>query len=517
VNLSVLPRKPAQQAEAPHHQPRAEDAADAPGREPPRSEEAEQHVLGALLQDNACMAVVATYVTGASFYAHANRLVFEAVAELLQAGKPADVVAVFEVLRSRGKDGDAGGLAYINALQQCVPSSRNAKHHAEIVAEKAAERVLIARLDDAQTIAWDTAAPLDDRLERISAMLHSAEQHRKAPAGRRVPMLNLQALREASQAVRWLCKRVVPADSIGMMFGGSGTFKSFIALDFALHVAHGLPWMGRRTQQAPVLFIAAEGGSGLWPRIEAWHKLRNLKWRSAPVQVVPVALDLQQDAWRVVDAAQLAGVQPGLVVVDTLSQTYAGEENSANEMAAYLRELGARFRQLWQCTVLLIHHSGHKETERPRGSSAIRANIDFLLGVFRDEKEMLATVSCVKQKDGELFEDAVFQLIRSELGHDEDGDEISSLVARHLSTAEEREQAQRAEADAGRGGRNHMFTRLIHSGMPEHELRKAFYEDLGDMETDSKKKAYQRCRKWAIETGLIDIAEHIVIDLRKPR
>jgi hypothetical protein len=37
------------------------------------------------------------------------------------------------------------------------------------------------------------------------------------------------------------------------------------------------------------------------------------------------------------------------------------------------------------------------------------------------------------------------------------------------------------------------------------------------METDSKKKAYQRCRKWAIETGLIDIAEHIVIDLREPR
>jgi len=490
---------------------------DAPGREPPRSEEAEQGVLGALLQDNSTMAVVATYLTGASFFSHANRLVFEAAAELLQDAKAADVVSIYELLRARGHDQDAGGLPYINALWQCVPSARNAKQHAEIVAEKAAERVLIARLDDARQIAWDGATPLDDRLERIAAMLHSAKQHRKTPAGRRVPMLDLGALREASKSVRWLCKRIVPADSIGMLFGGSGTFKSFIALDFALHVAHGLPWMGRRTEKAPVLFIAAEGGSGLWPRIEAWHKLRGLKWRGLPFHVVPVAIDLQQDAWRVVDAAQLAGVQPGLVVVDTLSQTYAGEENSANEMAAYLRELGTRFRQLWQATVLLIHHSGHSATERPRGSSAIRANIDFLLGVFRDEREMLATVSCVKQKDGELFDDAVFQLTVSELGVDEDGDRITSLVARNLSSAEEREEAQRAEADAGRGGRNHMFTRLIHSGMPEHELRKAFYEDLGDMETDSKKKAYQRCRKWAIETGLIDIAEHIVIDLRKPR
>jgi AAA domain/DnaB-like helicase N terminal domain len=486
-------------------------------RTPPHSEEAEHGVLGALLQDNTCMAVVATYLTGASFYRHANRLIFEAAAELLQERKPVDVVSVFQLLESRGQAVDSGGLAYINALYQCVPSARNAKHHAEIVAEKAAERVLIARLDDAQTIAWQTGEPLDDRLERISAMLHSAEQHRKAPAGRRVPMLKLAALREASMAVRWLCKRVVPADSIGMMFGGSGTFKSFIALDLALHVAHGLPWMGRRTHQGQVLFIAAEGGAGLWPRIHAWHKERGLHWQGAPVFVVPAAVDLTADAWRVVDAAQLVGVAPTLVVVDTLSQTYNGEENSANEMAAYLRELGARFRQLWQCAVLLVHHSGHQATERPRGSSAIRANLDFLLGVFRDEKEMLATVSCIKQKDGELFDDAVFGLSVSKLGHDDEGDEITSLVARHLSTADERDRARQAEADAGRGGRNHMFTRLINSGMREHELRKAFYEDLGDMETDSKKKAYQRCRKWAIASGLIDMAEGIVIDLRKPK
>ncbi len=486
-------------------------------RRPPWSEEAEQSVLGALLQDNGCMAVVGEFLTGASFFSHANRLIFEAIAALLRERKPADEVSVFLELKRLEQADDAGGLPYINALAQCVASSRAAKHHAEVVAEKAAERVLLSGLDNAATIGWDSTAPLDERLERIAAILHSVEQHRKAPTGRRVPMLKLAGLREASQAVRWLCKRVVPADSIGMLFGGSGTFKSFIALDMALHVAHGLPWMGRRTQQGQVLFIAAEGGAGLWPRIHAWHKERNLHWQGAPVFVVPAAVDLQADAWRVVDAARLVGAAPTLVVVDTLSQTYAGEENSANEMAAYLRELGTRFRQLWQCAVLLVHHSGHQATERPRGSSAIRANLDFLLGVFRDEKEMLATVSCIKQKDGELFEDAVFGLTVAKLGHDEDGDEITSLVARHLSTADERERAQQAEVDAGRGGRNHMFTRLIQSGMGEHELRKAFYEDLGDMESEAKKKAYQRCRKWAIESGVIDIAEHIVIDLRKPR
>jgi hypothetical protein len=204
-----------------------------------------------------------------------------------------------------------------------------------------------------------------------------------------------------------------------------------------------------------------------------------------------------------------------MVIVDTLSQTYSGEENSANEMAAYLREIGLRFRQLWQCAVLLVHHTGHAATERPRGSSAIRANLDFLLGVFRDEKEMLATVSSVKQKDGELFPDASFSMTVAELGLDEDGDKLTSLVARHLSTADEIETARLAEQAAGRGGRNSSFMALITNGMPISSLRKAFYELLEGVDAEAKKKAFFRAKQWAVDQGFIDLAGDVVIDLRK--
>jgi hypothetical protein len=344
--------------------------------------------------------------------------------------------------------------------------------------------------------------------------MRRAEQLRKSPSGSRVPMLTLPALQKAAAAVRWLVKHVVPSDSIGMLFGGSGTFKSFIALDAALHVAHGLPWMGRKTTRGSVIYIAAEGGAGLWSRIDAWHRQRNLSVDHAPVHVVPVAVDLTVDAWRVVEAAQMAGVEPALVVVDTLSQTYAGEENSANEMAAYLRELGGRFRQLWQCSVLLIHHSGHQATERPRGSSAIRANLDFLLGVFRDEREMLATVSCVKQKDGELFDDAVFKLTVEQLGFDEDNDKVTSLVARHLGTQDAIQDALADEAAAGRAGRQSTFMSLVQNGMPEKELRKLFYDTLVDLDAEARRKAYGRERKRAEQRGDFEVAEGFILDLR---
>lgn len=482
-------------------------------RQPPHSTEAEQAVLGALLTDNNVLALVSDLVDSRSLWFDQHRLIWDAATAIIQGGQAADVLTVHARLASQGLTDRAGGLKYLHDMTQSVLSSRNVRRYAEIVAERYAERELIRATDEARSLSWQTGLKLEDRLQRITALLARAEGLRTG-VGTRVPLLGLDQLRQVAQAVRWTVKHVIPAASVGMLFGGSGTFKSFIALDAALHVVHGLPWLGRITQQAPVIYIAAEGGAGLWTRIHAWHKARGLKWGSVPFYVVPAALDLQEDAWRVVDAAQALGVAPAMVIVDTLSQTYAGEENSANEMAAYLRELGTRFRDMWQCSVLLVHHTGHQATERPRGSSAIRSNVDFLLGVFRDEKEMLATVTSVKQKDGELMSDAVFSLTVVDVAVDDDGDKVTSLVARHLSNDEEIAQARMAEQAAGRGGRGTAFMALVVNGMDEKALRKEFYALLEGLDAEAKKKAYWRAKQGAIDARQIEITQGIVIDLR---
>ncbi len=477
----------------------------------PFSEVAEQSLLGSLLLDNACWPDVSQLVDSSMFYVHAHRLVFGVLAELLQQGAVADMVTVYQVLADRGQAEDAGGLQYLATMQASVPGARGAARYAHVVAEKAAERALIAGLYEATHLAWDAAQPLDERVARLADLVRRVDQSRIGASARGVPFLPLDGLRQSAEAVEWLVKRTVPADSIGMLFGGSGTFKTYLALDMALHICHGLRWLGKRTRQGPVIYIAAEGGAGLWARIQAWHHARGLDWRKAPLYVVPVALDLAQDAWRVVDAAQGAGVTPQLVVVDTLSQTYAGEENSANEMAAYLRALGTRFRALWRCAVMVVHHSGHSSTERPRGSSAIRANVDFLLGAFRDENEMLVTLNCVKQKDGELFPDVSFRMQVQRLGEDEDGEDITQLYATHLDTPEALCEAMAHESKAGRGGQNQLLLGLLQNGMTVEELRKAFYEDCGLDKVDSKKKAYHRALAWAKNSGFVELAQGVVI------
>ena len=192
-------------------------------REPPWSPEAEQSLLGCLLLDNGCMQRVADLVAAISFFRFEHRLIFGAAAALLRERKPADVVTVFEALHASCAPEDFGGLGYLNALVQSVPGSSNARRYAEIVAERADQRAMIAAADEAASISWEPG-PIDDKLDRWAQLVARMVRARKAPPGRGVRLNTLAELRDLQRAVRWLVKHVVPADSIGMLFGGSGTF-----------------------------------------------------------------------------------------------------------------------------------------------------------------------------------------------------------------------------------------------------------------------------------------------------
>ena len=484
-------------------------------RPPPKSIEAEQGVLGALLLDAGALAKVSDILATGDFYAHSHKFVYDAIAALVREGKSVDPLSVFEQLAAGGNADEVGGLIYLNQLAQGTPSAANLRRYAEIVVERSNLRQIIALADQAATRAFKNEPAPDILADLNGAFARLAEERKFAVIDDDIPLLGLGQLRDQAHELDWVVKNVVPADSIGMIFGASQTFKSFVALDMALHVAHGMPWMGRRTKQGPVIYLAAEGGRGLWGRICAWHKARRLQWEKTPMQVIPVAVDLSKNTARVVKKVVASGVVPALVVVDTLSQTYTGEENSANEVAAYFREIGSRMRELWHCSVTIIHHSGHNATERPRGSTAMGANVDWMFGVHRDEKEMLATLSCAKQKDGEGFADAMFSVTPQRLGTDKDGDEVKSLVARHLSSTEEVQEVMERESKAGRGGNNHLLMSLLQNGIQESDLRHLFIRGC-NAETDvAKRQAWSRARAWGIKMGLFEVANGFVITLKQ--
>jgi replicative DNA helicase len=124
-------------------------------RVPPHSIEAEQSVLGGLLLDNSAWDRAGDLLGDSDFYRFEHRLIYAAVGALINATKPADVITVYEQLQSHGKGDECGGLAYLNALAQSVPSAANIRRYAEIVRERAVLRKLVAASDEIATAAFN--------------------------------------------------------------------------------------------------------------------------------------------------------------------------------------------------------------------------------------------------------------------------------------------------------------------------------------------------------------------------
>jgi replicative DNA helicase len=113
-------------------------------RLPPHSIEAEQSLLGGLMLDSAAWDQVADRVLAEDFYRHDHRLVFEAVAALIERNQPCDAVTLSGHLESQGVLDQVGGLAYLGSLARDTPTSANIRAYADIVRERSVLRQLIS-------------------------------------------------------------------------------------------------------------------------------------------------------------------------------------------------------------------------------------------------------------------------------------------------------------------------------------------------------------------------------------
>ena len=100
-----------------------------------------------------------------------------------------------------------------------------------------------------------------------------------------------------------------------------------------------------------------------------------------------------------------------------------GNENSADDFAQVLRNIDTFLKPL-RVTVAIVHHSGHYETDRSRGSSAIRAAMDFEYMVSKDGEHV--TMKATKIKDGPIPEPMLFKLVDVDLGISSKGCPITS-------------------------------------------------------------------------------------------
>ena len=147
-------------------------------RIPPQNIEAEQSVLGAMLIEREAISKAAEALRPQDFYREAHRLVFGAMMELFNKNEAVDMVTVTEVLRRDDKLEAAGGIAYVTALANSVPTAANVSYHARIVEEKALLRQLINTATHIAGMGYEAADEVANILDSAEKMMLEVSNRR---------------------------------------------------------------------------------------------------------------------------------------------------------------------------------------------------------------------------------------------------------------------------------------------------------------------------------------------------
>ncbi len=222
----------------------------------------------------------------------------------------------------------------------------------------------------------------------------------------------------------WIVKGVLPKAEVAVLYGESGSGKSFMALDIAAAIARGIPWRGQRVRQGRVVYIAAEGAGGFRNRCVAYATHNHLDVSELTLDIIAAAPNflVKDDALEVARAIGKADV----VFVDTLAQTTPGaNENAAEDMGKALAHCKGIHRATG-ALVVLVHHSGKDASKGARGWSGLKAAADAELEVVRTPAGRCMRLS--KAKDGEDGLQWGFGLEVVSIGKDADGEEMTSCV-----------------------------------------------------------------------------------------
>jgi replicative DNA helicase len=398
-------------------------------RVPPHSVEAEQSVLGGLLLDNLAWDRAGDLLTDGDFYRHEHRLIYGAIGVLIAGNKPADVITVFEQLQGLGKAQDCGGLAYLNALAQSVPSAANMRRYAEIVRERSILRKLIAASDDIATSAFKpqgraVSTVLDEAESKIFQIGEEGSRQKQGFQGidklvvqliDRVQELHdngaeeVTGVRTGFYDLDRMTAGLQKGDLI-VLAARPSMGKTAFALNIAEHVAvqEGLPVLVFSMEMgASQLALRLVGSLG---RIDQqrlrtgkldsgeWERLTDAVERLGQVQLYideTAALTNAELRARARRMARQFGTL-GLIVIDYLqlmSGSSGSDENRATELGEISRGLKALAKEL-QCPVIALSQLNRsvesRNDKRPmmsdlRESGAIEQDADIIMFIYRDD------------------------------------------------------------------------------------------------------------------------------------
>jgi len=402
-------------------------------RVPPHSIEAEASVLGGLLLDNSAWEKIGDMVRPNDFYRADHRVIFESIAKLIDGGRPADVVTVYEALQSIGRADEVGGVAYLNTLAHETPSAANIRRYAEIVRDRSILRYLVSVSDQIASQALNPAGKETRQIldEAESQIFQIGEQGSRSAGGFQEFHV---VLARVVERVDDLYQAGMHSGDLIIVAGRPSMGKTSLALNLAEYVAI--------TEKLPVAVFSMEmGAEQLAMRVlcsvgkldaqrvrtgrlteDDWNRLSQAMGRMKDANIhideTPALnpLELRSRARRL--SRQYGKL--GLIVVDYLqlmSGTSGNSENRTTEISEITRSLKSLAKELG-CPVIALSQLNRtveqRTDKRPvmsdlRESGSIEQDADLILFIYRDEvyrpdtpDKGVAEIIIAKQRNGPI-------------------------------------------------------------------------------------------------------------------
>jgi replicative DNA helicase len=396
---------------------------------PPHSIEAEQSLIGGLLIDNAAWDRIGDVVRETDFYRDDHRRIFRHIGKLIQQGRPADVVTVYESIEASNEVDQTGGLGYLGEIANATPSAANIRRYAEIVRERAILRQLVTVGDE---IAGNALNPAG---RDVKTLLDEAEQKifQIAEAGSQsnAGFVAIQPLLgEVVERMETLLARDNQSDITGVATGFVDLDRMTSGLQPGdMIVVAGRPSMGKTAfalniaehvgveQRLPVAIFSLEmSGPQLATRFlssvgridqsklrtgrltdDEWDRMTVAlgKLHEAPIHIDETgainSTDLRARARRL--HRQFGKL--GLIIIDYLQLMSSNRmgENRATEISEISRSIKALAKEL-QVPIIALSQLSRKVEERNdkrplmsdlRESGAIEQDADIIMMMYREE------------------------------------------------------------------------------------------------------------------------------------
>ncbi len=417
---------------------------------PPNSIEAEQSLIGGLMLDATAWDKVADVIISADFYRKDHRLIFAAIASLIEAGSPCDVVTVSEYLGNRNELDHAGGLEYLATLANETAGAANARAYAKILREKSTLRALINAGNEISGSAFTTegrnASQILDDAERL--VFQIAEKGARGKAGFKSLK---QILPQAVDRIDLLHQS--EGDITGISTGYSEFDKMTAGLQQGdLIIIAGRPSMGKTTLAVNIAENAAIGSKvptaifsmempsqqlafrmiSSLGRVDQTH-LRTGNFPDEDWSRINTAVQLMSEAPIFIDDSPSLSPTDirararrlhrehnlGLIIIDYLQlmQVEGSKENRATELSEISRSLKALAKELEVPVIAVsqLNRAVEQRTDkRPvmsdlRESGAIEQDADLIVFIYREEvynqdtpRKGLADIVIAKQRNGPI-------------------------------------------------------------------------------------------------------------------